>query len=113
MSPPRTHHESSSDKRQAGRGRAAKAASDAVESTESVERQARKGARSSRISVESRYRSWLRHHGAMARDSARRLLVTPVASLLTMLAIAIVLVFQKNKYVRGAGYVLAGLGFFV
>ena len=28
-----------------------------------------------------------------------------------MLAIAIVLVFQRNKYVRGAGYVLAGLGF--
>ena len=30
---------------------------------------------------------------------------------LPMLAIAIVLVFQKNKYLRGAGYVLAGLGF--
>lgn len=30
---------------------------------------------------------------------------------LPMLAIAIVLVFQKNKYVRGAGFVLAGLGF--
>ena len=30
---------------------------------------------------------------------------------LPMLAIAIVLVFQKNKYVRGGGYVLAGLGF--
>ncbi|MDQ2090940.1 Na/Pi cotransporter family protein [Marimonas arenosa] len=30
---------------------------------------------------------------------------------LPMLAIAIVLVFQKNKYIRGAGYVLAGLGF--
>ena len=30
---------------------------------------------------------------------------------LPMLAIAIVLVFQKNKYWRGAGYVLAGLGF--
>ena len=28
-----------------------------------------------------------------------------------MLAVAIVLVFQKNKYWRGAGYVLAGLGF--
>ena len=28
-----------------------------------------------------------------------------------MLAIAIVLVFQKNKYLRGAGFVLAGLGF--
>ena len=30
---------------------------------------------------------------------------------LPMLAIAIVLVFQKNKYWRGAGFVLAGLGF--
>lgn len=30
---------------------------------------------------------------------------------LPMLAIAIVLVFQRNKYLRGAGYVLAGLGF--
>ncbi len=30
---------------------------------------------------------------------------------LPMLAIAIVLVFQKNEYLRGAGYVLAGLGF--
>lgn len=30
---------------------------------------------------------------------------------LPMLAIAIVLVFQRNKYVRGIGYVLAGLGF--
>ncbi len=30
---------------------------------------------------------------------------------LPMLAIAIVLVFQSNKYVRGAGFVLAGLGF--
>lgn len=28
-----------------------------------------------------------------------------------MLGLAIVLVFQKNKYLRGAGYVLAGLGF--
>lgn len=30
---------------------------------------------------------------------------------LPMLAVAIVLVFQKSKYLRGAGYVLAGLGF--
>jgi len=30
---------------------------------------------------------------------------------LPMLAISIVLVFQKSKYVRGGGYVLAGLGF--
>ncbi|WP_420410781.1 Na/Pi cotransporter family protein [Roseibium sp.] len=30
---------------------------------------------------------------------------------LPMLAVAIVLVFQSNKYLRGAGFVLAGLGF--
>ncbi len=30
---------------------------------------------------------------------------------LPMLALAIVLVFQKNKYIRGTGFVLAGLGF--
>jgi len=30
---------------------------------------------------------------------------------LPMLALAIVLVFQKNKSLRGAGFVLAGLGF--
>ncbi len=30
---------------------------------------------------------------------------------LPMLAISIVLVFQKSKYLRGAGYILAGLGF--
>lgn len=30
---------------------------------------------------------------------------------LPMVAVAIVLVFQKNRYIRGAGYVLAGLGF--
>jgi phosphate:Na+ symporter len=30
---------------------------------------------------------------------------------LPMLAIAIILVFQSNKYIRGAGFVLAGLGF--
>lgn len=30
---------------------------------------------------------------------------------LPMLAVSIVLVFQKNKYFRGAGFVLAGLGF--
>ncbi|MCT4654332.1 MAG: Na/Pi symporter [Cohaesibacter sp.] len=30
---------------------------------------------------------------------------------LPMLAFSIVMVFQRNKYVRGAGYVLAGLGF--
>ena len=28
-----------------------------------------------------------------------------------MLAVSIILVFQRNKYLRGAGYVLAGLGF--
>ncbi|WP_158774954.1 permease-like cell division protein FtsX [Cobetia sp. L2A1] len=64
---------------------------ESTDTDDAAERRARKGARSSRVSIESRYRSWLRHHSAMARDSARRLLVTPIASLLTMLAIAIAL----------------------
>ena len=95
MSPPRSRNDSPSSSRERGQPRAEtrtrKAAAQAPESSEAAERAARKGARSSRVSVESRYRSWLRHHAAMARDSARRLLVAPIASLLTMLAIAIAL----------------------
>ncbi|KGA01101.1 cell division protein FtsX [Cobetia amphilecti] len=95
MSPPRSRNESPSSSRERGQPRAEtrtrKSAAQAPGSPEAAERAARKGARSSRVSVESRYRSWLRHHAAMARDSARRLLVAPIASLLTMLAIAIAL----------------------
>ncbi len=51
-----------------------------------------RGARTHRTRSSSRFRGWLRHHRAMALDSARRLLRTPIGSLVTMLAIAIALV---------------------
>ncbi|MEQ5800807.1 permease-like cell division protein FtsX [Halomonas sp. H10-9-1] len=51
-----------------------------------------RGARTHRLRSASRFRGWLRHHRAMALDSARRLLRTPIGSLVTMLAIAIALV---------------------
>ncbi|WP_192035480.1 permease-like cell division protein FtsX [Halomonas sp. YLGW01] len=51
----------------------------------------RRGARSQRTALRSRLGAWARHHRAMCLDSAGRLLRTPVASLLTMLAIAIAL----------------------
>jgi len=50
------------------------------------------GARTQRTRSSSLLRGWLRHHRAMAADSARRLWRQPLASLLTMLAIAIALV---------------------
>lgn len=51
-----------------------------------------RGARAHGARPRSRLLSWVRHHRAMSLDSARRLLRHPVASLLTMLAIAIALV---------------------
>ncbi|MGJ7458464.1 permease-like cell division protein FtsX [Halomonas sp. RA08-2] len=51
-----------------------------------------RGARTHRTRSSSRARGWLRHHRAMALDSAWRLLRTPIGSLVTMLAIAIALV---------------------
>ncbi|MBE0490098.1 MAG: cell division protein FtsX [Halomonas sp.] len=51
-----------------------------------------RGARTHRTRSSSRLRGWLRHHRAMALDSAWRLLRTPIGSLVTMLAIAIALV---------------------
>ncbi|WP_136255520.1 permease-like cell division protein FtsX [Onishia niordana] len=51
----------------------------------------RRGARSQRTVMRSRLSAWARHHRAVGRDSATRLIRTPVASLLTMLAIAIAL----------------------
>ncbi|MGM0784691.1 MAG: permease-like cell division protein FtsX [Pseudomonadota bacterium] len=53
---------------------------------------AQRGARTQRTRSSSQLRAWLRHHRAMSADSARRLLRHPIASLLTMLAIAIALV---------------------
>ncbi len=58
----------------------------------------RRGARSRRPSAGGRWRSWLRHHRAMALDSARRLLRHPLGSLLTMLAIAIALVLPAGLW---------------
>ncbi|MCG7601680.1 permease-like cell division protein FtsX [Halomonas sp. McH1-25] len=52
----------------------------------------RRGARSHRTGLDSRLRAWSRHHRAMARDSAHRLLRRPLGSLLTMVAIAIALI---------------------
>ncbi|WP_458524883.1 permease-like cell division protein FtsX [Onishia taeanensis] len=52
----------------------------------------RRGARSQRTALRSRLGAWGRHHRAVCLDSAGRLMRTPVASLLTMLAIAIALV---------------------
>ncbi|WP_290786953.1 permease-like cell division protein FtsX [Halomonas sp.] len=51
-----------------------------------------RGARTHRTRSSSRFRGWLRHHRAMALDSAWRLVRAPIGSLVTMLAIAIALV---------------------
>ncbi|SHE65510.1 cell division protein FtsX [Modicisalibacter ilicicola DSM 19980] len=53
------------------------------------------GARSRRTRFGSRVRAWGRHHGAMARDSAHRLIRRPLGSLVTMLAIGIALVLPS------------------
>lgn len=58
----------------------------------------RRGARAQRPSSGGRWRSWLRHHRAMALDSARRLLRHSLSSLLTMLAIAIALVLPAGLW---------------
>ena len=52
----------------------------------------RRGAQSQRTGLDSRARAWARHHRAMARDSAGRLVRHPLGSLLTMFAIGIALV---------------------
>ncbi|ATJ84236.1 permease-like cell division protein FtsX [Halomonas beimenensis] len=57
-----------------------------------------RGARHHRATPGSRWRGWLRHHRAMALDSARRLLRHPLGSLLTMLAIAIALVLPAGLW---------------
>ncbi|RTR03375.1 permease-like cell division protein FtsX [Halomonas nitroreducens] len=57
-----------------------------------------RGARTQRATTGSRWRAWLRHHRAMALDSARRLLRHPLGSLLTMLAIAIALVLPAGLW---------------
>jgi len=57
-----------------------------------------RGARSHRAGGGMRWRAWLRHHRAMALDSARRLLRHPLGSLLTMLAIAIALMLPAGLW---------------
>ncbi|MBB3191173.1 permease-like cell division protein FtsX [Halomonas cerina] len=57
-----------------------------------------RGARTHRTTAGSRWRGWLRHHRAMCLDSARRLLVHPLGSLMTMLAIAIALVLPAGLW---------------
>lgn len=52
----------------------------------------RRGAQSRHTRLGSRMRAWGRHHRAMCLDSARRLIIHPLGSLLTMLAIGIALV---------------------
>ncbi|MBF7052755.1 cell division protein FtsX [Halomonas sp. KAO] len=57
-----------------------------------------RGARTHHTRSSSRLRGWLRHHRAMCLDSAWRLLRTPVASLVTMLAIAIAMVLPAGLW---------------
>lgn len=55
----------------------------------SVPSPSRRGARTQRVSFESRYQAWRRHHRQVASESVQRIRCHPVASLLTMLAIAV------------------------
>ena len=61
------------------------------ESAKAARSSSPRGARSQRTVMRSRFSAWARHHRAMCLDSAGRLIRTPIASLLTMLAIAIAL----------------------
>ncbi len=58
----------------------------------------RRGARSHQITFESRTRAWRRHHGQMAVDSLHRLRQRPLATLMTMLAIAIAMVLPASLW---------------
>ncbi|NWN84080.1 MAG: ABC transporter permease [Halomonas sp.] len=57
-----------------------------------------RGAHTHRAGASGRFRGWLRHHRAICQDSAWRLLRTPVASLVTMLAIAIAMVLPAGLW---------------
>lgn len=57
-----------------------------------------RGARSQQSRFSGRLESWKLHHRAMAIDSLRRLLRQPLASLLTMLAIAIALMLPAGLW---------------
>lgn len=55
-------------------------------------------ARISRVDAQERLSSWKRHHRQMAIDSFRRMLKSPVASLMTWLVIAIALALPTGLY---------------
>ncbi|WP_236645327.1 permease-like cell division protein FtsX [Aidingimonas lacisalsi] len=57
-----------------------------------------RGARAQRTGRSSQLRAWGRHHRAMCRDSARRLIRHPLSSVLTMLAIAIALILPAGLW---------------
>jgi len=58
----------------------------------------RRGARKPQRRAGGGGRAWLRHHRAMLGDSALRLIKRPVATLLTMLAIAIALILPAGLW---------------
>ena len=63
--------------------------SDSHPPTPTAPQRPRRGARTQRVSLESRYQGWRRHHRQVAAESLTRLRRHPLASLLTMLAIAV------------------------
>ncbi|MGJ8514928.1 permease-like cell division protein FtsX [Carnimonas bestiolae] len=91
------------DKNSAGKSSAQQKA--AAQSAGTVQKRKR-GANTSKLSLDARYESWLRHHRQVAVDSAERLIRHPVASILTMLAIAIALVLPAMLWL-GLGSVRA------
>ena len=48
-----------------------------------------RGARTQRVSLENRYQAWRRHHRQVGAESLQRMRAHPIASVLTMLAIAV------------------------
>lgn len=57
-----------------------------------------RGARQQSVETQAQWQAWCRHHRAMCIDSSRRLLMQPLGSLLTMLAIAIALVLPSGLW---------------
>ena len=57
------------------------------------------GASQSRTTLRDRVRAWLQHHRLSARDSLRRLLYNPLASVLTWLVIGIALALPVSLFV--------------
>ena len=58
-----------------------------------------RGATASSVSFRQRFDTYLDHHRAIARDSWQRLLKTPMASLMTVMVIAIALTLPASLYV--------------